>query len=108
MFAAYHSQYPDLAKQIDCMQLRGLPENWDSALPTFASDQKGIATRDSSGKVLNAIAGQRPWLLGGAADLAPLTKTELKDVFYGNFQAPRQDDNEGGNFGGPNVHFGVR
>lgn len=90
------------------MQLRGLPENWDSALPTFAADQKGIATRDSSGKVLNAIAGQRPWLLGGAADLAPLTKTELKDVFYGNFQAPRQDDNEGGNFGGPNVHFGVR
>ncbi|MDO8370046.1 MAG: transketolase, partial [Candidatus Nitrotoga sp.] len=108
LFASYHSQYPDLAKQIDCMQLRGLPENWDSALPTFAADQKGISTRDSSGKVLNAIAGKMPWLLGGAADLAPSTKTELKDAFYGNFQAPGRDDNEGGNYGGRNVHFGVR
>lgn len=108
LFAAYHTQYPDLAKQIDCMQLRGQPEGWDSALPTFPADPKGIATRESSGKVLNAIAEKMPWLLGGAADLAPSTKTELKDAFYGNFQAPRRDDNEGGNYGGRNFHFGVR
>ena len=108
LFAAYHAQYPDLAQQIDCMQLRGLPENWDSALPMFSADQKGIATRDSSGQVLNVIAGQMPWLLGGAADLAPSTKTDLKDAIYGNFQAPRQDANEVGNYGGRNFHFGVR
>ena len=108
LFAAYRKQFPDLAKQIDYMQLRDLPENWDSALPTFPADQKGIATRDSSGKVLNAIAGQMPWLLGGAADLAPSTKTELKDVIYGNFQAPRRDNNESGNYSGRNFHFGVR
>lgn len=108
VFANYRTQYPDLAEQIDCMQLRGLPENWDSVLPTFPADPKGSATRESSGKVLNAIAGKMPWLLGGAADLAPSTKTELKDVFFGSFQAPGQDDNEGRNYSGRNFHFGVR
>jgi transketolase len=67
MVAAYRKQYPDLAAQIDHMQRRELPAGWDSALPTFTPDAKGMATRDSSGKVLNAIAGKVPWLLGGAA-----------------------------------------
>jgi len=106
MFADYRAQYPDLAEQIDCMQQRGLPAGWDSALPTFPADAKGIATRDSSGKVLNAIASKMPWLLGGAADLAPSTKTELKGVFYGNFQAPGQPEN--GDYRGRNFHFGLR
>jgi transketolase len=104
LFAAYRKQYPDLADQIDHMQRRDLPEGWDSALPTFPADAKGIATRDSSGKVLNAIAEKVPWLLGGAADLAPSTKTHLGFKFAGQFQAPGQ----GGDYRGRNFHFGVR
>ena len=104
MFAAYRKQYPDLADQIDHMQRRELPEGWDSALPTFPADAKGMATRDSSGKVLNAIAEKVPWLLGGAADLAPSTKTHLSFEFAGEFQAPRQ----GGDYRGRNFHFGIR
>ena len=104
LFAAYRKQYPDLADQIDCMQRRDLPEGWDSALPTFPADAKGMATRDSSGKVLNAIAEKVPWLLGGAADLAPSTKTHLNFEFAGEFQAPGQE----GNYRGRNFHFGIR
>ena len=104
LFAAYRKQYPDLADQIDCMQRRDLPEGWDSALPTFPADEKGMATRDSSGKVLNAIAEKVPWLLGGAADLAPSTKTHLNFEFAGEFQAPGQE----GNYRGRNFHFGIR
>jgi transketolase len=104
LFAAYRKQYPDLADQIDYMQRRDLPEGWDSALPTFPADAKGMATRDSSGKVLNAIAEKVPWLLGGAADLAPSTKTHLGFKFAGEFQAPGQ----GGDCRGRNFHFGVR
>jgi transketolase len=104
LFAAYRSQYPDLADQIDHMQRGELPEGWDSALPTFPADAKGMATRDSSGKVLNAIAAKVPWLLGGAADLAPSTKTHLGFEFAGEFQAP----GPGGDYRGRNFHFGVR
>ncbi len=104
LFAAYRKQYPDLADQIDCMQRRDLPEGWDSALPTFPADEKGMATRDSSGKVLNAIAEKVPWLLGGAADLAPSTKTHLNFEFAGEFQAPGQESN----YRGRNFHFGIR
>jgi len=104
LFAAYRQQYPDLAGQIDRMQRRDLPEGWDSALPVFPADAKGMATRDSSGKVLNAIAAKMPWLLGGAADLAPSTKTHLNFEFAGDFQAP----GEAGNYGGRNFHYGVR
>jgi transketolase len=106
IFAAYRAQYPDLADQIDQMQQRGLPTGWDSALPTFAPDAKGIATRDSSGQVLNAIATHLPWLLGGAADLAPSTKTNLKFEFAGDFQAPGQEPSV--NYRGRNLHFGIR
>ena len=106
LFAGYRAQYPDLAEQIDRMQQRGLPAGWDSALPAFAADAKGLATRDSSGQVLNAIAAHMPWLLGGAADLAPSTKTNLKFDFAGEFQPPGREPDA--NYGGRNLHFGVR
>jgi len=104
LFDTYRSQYADLAKQIDLMQSRDLPENWVSALPTFPADAKGMATRESSGKVLNIIAAKMPWLLGGAADLAPSTKTNLNFDFAGEFQSPGKE----GDYRGRNLHFGIR
>jgi transketolase len=98
--AAYRAKYPELADQIDRMQTRALPEGWDADLPQFPADPKGLASRDSSGKVLNAIARHHPWLIGGAADLAPSTKTRL------NFEGA--GDLEAGEPGGRNLHFGVR
>jgi len=106
LFDAYRAQYPDLAAQIDQMQQRDLPTGWDSELPIFATDAKGIATRDSSGQVLNAIAARVPRLLGGAADLSPSTKTNLKFEFAGDFQPPGRD--QGGDYRGRNFHFGIR
>jgi len=97
-FASYRAQYPDLAAQIERMQERGLPDAWDAGLPVFEADAKGLATRDSSGQVLNAIAAHVPWLLGGAADLAPSTKTTLD--FAGAFEPPSP--------AGRNFHFGIR
>jgi transketolase len=82
------------------MQRRQLPDAWDAALPVFEADAKGLATRDASGQVLNVIAGQVPWLLGGAADLAPSTKTTLEFGFAGAFQALSP--------AGRNFHFGIR
>jgi len=99
-FAAYRAQYPHLAKQIDQMQRRELPDAWDAVLPLFAADAKGLATRDASGQVLNAIAAHVPWLLGGAADLAPSTKTTLNFDFAGAFEPPSP--------AGRNFHFGIR
>ncbi len=99
-FAAYRAQYPDLADQIDRMQRRELPDAWDADLPRFEPDAKGLATRDASGQVLNAIAAQVPWLLGGAADLAPSTKTPLTFDFAGTFEPPSP--------AGRNFHFGIR
>jgi transketolase len=110
--ASYATQYPDLAAQIALMQERALPEGWDRSLPTFPADAKGMATRDASAKVLNAIAAQLPWLLGGAADLAPSTKTNLNVEFAGSFEAgSRPDetiDKDRANRAGRNFHFGVR
>ncbi|HEY5582107.1 MAG TPA: transketolase [Rhodoferax sp.] len=111
-FTAYRAQYPDLAEHIDRMQCRTLPDGWDSALPTFKADAKGLATRDASGQVLNAIAAQVPWLLGGAADLAPSTKTHLDFDFAGVFE-PRSDpgggaESDSGSHAGRNFHFGIR
>ncbi|HEY6330002.1 MAG TPA: transketolase [Blastocatellia bacterium] len=103
-FAAYRDQYPDLALQIDQMDKRDLPKDWDTSLPVFPADSKGLATRESSGKVLNAIAQQVPWMVGGAADLAPSTKTHLNFKEAGEFQAP----GELGSYNGRNLHFGVR
>jgi transketolase len=98
--AAYRAQYPAQAAQIDQMQQRQLPTAWDAAMPNFEPDAKGLATRDASGKVLNAIAAHVPWLMGGAADLAPSTKTALTFGLAGDF--------EPGSPAGRNLHFGVR
>jgi len=92
--------YPDVAREIDLVLKRELPDGWDADLPSFPADPKGMATRDSSGKVLNAVAAKVPWLLGGAADLAPSTKTKLDVADAGQLQP----DNPGGR----NLHFGVR
>jgi transketolase len=100
LFASYRKKYPELADQIDRMQRRALPQAWDAELPRFPADRKGLATRDSSGKVLNAVARHHPWLIGGAADLAPSTKTHLSFEGAGDLEADQP--------GGRNLHFGVR
>src|SRR5262249_47186349 len=100
LFKAYQGAYPELADEIERMQRRDLPDGWQSALATFPADAKGIASRDSSGQVLNALAEAVPWVLGGAADLAPSTKTHLAFAGAGDFEP---DDNAGRNF-----HFGIR
>jgi transketolase len=100
VFAKYGKQFPDLADQINRMQRRELPDGWDKNLPTFPADPKGVASRESSGKVLNAVAQNVPWLIGGAADLATSNKTDLKFEGAGVFKP--------GNYGGRNFHFGVR
>lgn len=99
-FEKYSLKHPDLADQLYKMQHRQLPGSWDSCLPTFATDAKGLAGRDASAEVLNAIAQQVPWLMGGAADLAPSTKTRLTFEGAGDFSA---SDRSGRNF-----HFGIR
>jgi transketolase len=100
LFAAYQAKYPELATEIDQMQRRLLPAGWDRNLPTFSADPKGIAGRDASGKVLNVLAQNIPWFVGGSADLGPSNKTTLKFEGAGDFQA----DNPGGR----NLHFGIR
>lgn len=99
-FDGYAIKYPDLADQLYKMQHRQLSDGWDSSLPTFATDAKGLAGRDASAKVLNAIAQQIPWLIGGAADLNPSTKTRLTFDGAGDFNASDR--------GGRNFHFGIR
>ena len=96
----YKNQFPELAGQLETMQRRELPSGWDKDLPSFAADPKGVATRDSSGKVLNAIAKNVPWLIGGSADLAPSTKTRFTFDGAGDFET--------GSYNGRNFHFGVR
>jgi len=96
----YAKKYPELALQLDQMQTRKLPEGWDRNLPVFPPDEKGVAGRDASAKVENAVAKNVPWLMGGAADLAPSTKTRLTFDGAGDFLA--------GSYGGRNLHFGIR
>jgi transketolase len=100
LFAAYRSKYPQLATEIDLMQRRELPGGWDRGLPVFPADAKGIAGRDASGKVLNVLAQNIPWLLGGSADLGSSNKTTLTFEGAGDF--------EPGTPGGRNLHFGIR
>ena len=96
----YAKRYPELADQIERMQGRELPDGWNKNLPTFPADAKGMATRESSGKVLNALAQNVPWLIGGSADLAKSNKTNLVFAGAGEFFA--------GEYAGRNLHFGVR
>jgi transketolase len=98
--ADYEKAYPERARELRQMLARELPPSWDRDIPAFAADPKGVATRDSSGKVLNAIAARIPWMIGGSADLAPSTKTLLRFDGAGSFQA--------GAYDGRNLHFGVR
>jgi transketolase len=100
LFAAYRTMYPELATEIEQMQRRDLPAGWDHDLPVFPADSKGIAGRDASGKVLNVLAQNIPWLLGGSADLGPSNKTTLTFKGAGDF-----DTN---NPAGKNLHFGIR
>ncbi len=100
LFAAYRAKYPELAAEIEQMQRRDLPAGWDRNLPVFPADAKGIAGREASGKVLNVLAQNIPWLLGGSADLGPSNKTTLKFDGAGDFQADSP--------GGRNLHFGIR
>src|SRR5215469_6006147 len=71
LFAGYRKSFSDLAAEIDMMQRRDLPAGWDKNLPVFPADPKGIAGREASGKVLNVLAQNIPWFLGGSADLGP-------------------------------------
>lgn len=96
----YRAKHPDLADQFYRLHHRQLPEGWDRDLPTFAADPKGMATRDASGKVLNAVAKNVPWMMGGSADLAPSCKTRLTFDGAGDYSV----DNPSGR----NLHFGIR
>ena len=100
LFESYRSAYPELAREIEQMQRRELPEGWDRNLPVFPADAKGIAGRDASGRVLNVLAQNIPWFLGGSADLGPSNKTTLTYEGAGHFQAATP--------GGKNLHFGIR
>jgi transketolase len=100
LFVQYKQKFPVLADRLTPMQKRELPAAWDKNLPTFPADPKGMATRESSGKVLNALAQNIPWLVGGSADLAKSNKTNLTFEGAGEFFPDE--------FAGRNVHFGVR
>jgi transketolase len=99
-FQKYRRQFPALADEIERMLKRELPDGWDKELPVFTADVKGLASRDSSSQVLNAIAKRVPWVMGGSADLTPSTKTRLTFEGAGDFQAGSRD--------GRNLHFGIR
>ena len=99
-FEEYRQTYPELADHLYRMQHRQLPAGWDKGLVEFPPDPKGVAGRDASGKVLNALARNVPWLIGGSADLAPSTKTRLTFEGAGDFTAEHPE--------GRNFHFGVR
>ena len=100
LFDAYRVEYPDLAVEIDLLERRELPTGWDRNLPVFPADPKGIAGRDASSRVLNVLAQNIPWFLGGSADLGPSNKTLLAFAGAGDFQADSP--------GGKNLHFGIR
>ena len=99
-FSEYRAKYPELADCLYKMQKRELPDGWDAEIPVFPADAKGLAGRDASAKVENAVAQRVPWLIGGAADLAPSTKTRLTFEGAGDFEAD--------NYAGRNFHFGIR
>lgn len=100
LFAAYRAKFPQLAAEIDRMQRRELPADWDRNLPVFPADARGLAGREASGKVLNVLAQNVPWLIGGAADTGPSNKTKLSFEGAGDVQSETP--------GGRNLHFGIR
>ena len=100
LFGAYKAAYPGEADALDRMQHRQLPDGWDAGIPVFAADPKGVAGRDASAKVLNAVAPKVRWLIGGSADLTPSTKTRLTFDGAGDLMPEH--------FDGRNLHFGVR
>lgn len=97
-FEQFSKANPELAREWELMHKRELPQGWDADLPTFPADAKGLASREASGKVLNAIAKHMPWLMGGSADLAPSTKTLISG----------SPSFELGSYEGRNLHFGIR
>ena len=97
-FAAYEKQFPKEAAELKTLWAGKLPEGWDAGIPTFAADPKGLASRVSSGKVLNGLAKGFPWLIGGSADLAPSTMTLLEQT----------DSLSSHSYAGRNLHFGIR
>ena len=99
-FAEYREKFPEMAVEIDRMEKRELPAGWDRNLPIFPADAQGLAGRDASGKVLNVLAQNIPWLLGGSADLGPSNKTTLTFKGAGDFQVDTPT--------GKNLHFGIR
>ena len=100
MMDRYKGEYPELSAELDMIREHTLPEGWDKDIPTFDTDAKGIASRVSSGKVLNAIAPHVGFLLGGSADLSPSTNTNLTFQGAGSFERD--------NYAGRNLHFGIR
>jgi transketolase len=100
LIGEYKVKYPELYDEMARMQKRELPVGWDKDLPVYPADPKGVASRDSGGKVLNTLAKNIPWLMGGSADLYPSTKTRLTFDGVGDFQAETR--------GGRNMHFGIR
>ena len=100
LFAEYRAKFPELAAEIDQMQARELPKGWDRNLPVFPADAKGVAGRDASGKVLNVLSQNIPWLVGGSADLGPSNKTVLTYQGAEDFQAGTPE--------GKNLHYGIR
>jgi transketolase len=100
LFESYRDKYPELADHLRRMQHRQLPEGWDKGLDPFPADPKGVSGRDASGKVINIVAGNVPWMVGGSADLAPSTKTRLTFEGAGDLTADTP--------GGRNMHFGIR
>ncbi|GBR08780.1 transketolase [Asaia siamensis] len=104
LFDRYTNEYPKEAAELRAIFERRLPEGWDKDIPKWDADAKGIASRASSGKVINAVAKNVPWMLGGSADLSPSTKTNLTFEGAGSFQPPQW----GGTYAGRNIHFGIR
>jgi transketolase len=99
-FAEYRKRFPEAAAELDQIQKRELPANWSKDIPVFSADAKGVSGRDASAKVLNSIAPNIPWLVGGSADLTPSTRTRLTFASAGDFQADSPS--------GRNLHFGIR
>jgi len=113
LLAAYQKKHPKLATELLQLIKGGLQKGWDKNIPLFLPDEKGVATREASGKIMQAISSNVPGFVGGSADLNPSTKTELFN--FGNFENPQipikdpQGSVDGGwSYEGRNLYYGVR